>query len=108
MQLLYNFDVDTSSELVAILADNLQKRRLEKGLSREALTALSGVPTPTIAKFEQKHTISLASFVALAKALGYSKAIKDLLSEPLYNTMEELENINKNKNRKKGRNEISK
>lgn len=108
MQLLYNFDVYTSSELVAILADNLQKRRLEKGLSREALTALSGVPTPTIAKFEQKHTISLASFVALAKALGYSKAIKDLLSEPLYNTMEELENINKNKNRKKGRNEISK
>ena len=108
MQLLYNFDVDTSSELVAILADNLQKRRLEKGLSREALTALSGVPTPTIAKFEQKHTISLTSFVALAKALGYSKAIKDLLSEPLYNTMEELEIINKNKNRKKGRNEISK
>jgi len=104
MQLLYNFDVDTSSELVDILADNLQKRRLEKGLSREALTALSGVPTPTIAKFEQKHTISLASFVALAKALGYSKAINDLLSEPLYNTMEELENINKNKNRKKGRN----
>jgi transcriptional regulator with XRE-family HTH domain len=108
MQLIYNFDIDTPSELLAILADNLQKRRLEKGLSREALTALSGVPTPTIAKFEQKHTISLASYVALAKALGYSKTIKELLSEPLYNTMEELEIINKNKNRKKGRNEISK
>lgn len=108
MQLIYNLDIDTPSELLAIIADNLQKRRLEKGLSREALTALSGVPTPTIAKFEQKHTISLASYVALAKALGYSKAIKELLSEPLYNTMEELEIINKNKNRKKGRNEISK
>ena len=108
MQLLYNFDLDTPDELLAILACNLQKRRLEKGLSREALTALSGVPTPTIAMFEQKHTISLASYVALAKALVYSKAIKELLSEPLYNTMEELENINKNKNRKKGRNEIGK
>ena len=108
MQLLYNFDLDTPDELLDILAVNLQKRRLEKGLSREALTALSGVPTPTIAKFEQEHTISLASYVALAKALGYSKAIKELLSEPLYNTMEELENINKNKNRKKGRNEIGK
>lgn len=103
MQLLYNFDLDTPDELLDILAVNLQKRRLEKGLSREALTALSGVPTPTIAKFEQKHTISLASYVALAKALGYSKAIKELLSEPLYNTMEELDSINKNKNRKKGR-----
>lgn len=108
MQLLYNFDINTPSELLAILADNFQKRRLEKGLSREALTVLSGVPTPTIAKFEQKHTLSLVSFVALAKALGYSKAIKELLSEPLFNTMEELEIINKNKNRKKGRNEIGK
>jgi hypothetical protein len=35
-------------------------------------------------------------------------AIKELLSEPLYNTMEELDMINKNKNRKKGRNEIGK
>ena len=103
MSLLYNFDVERPEELLAILAQNLQKRRLEKGLSREALTELSGVPTPTIAKFEQKHTISLAS-----KALGYSKAIKELLSEPLFSTMEELEMINKNKNRKKGRNEISK
>ncbi|MEG2340519.1 MAG: helix-turn-helix transcriptional regulator [Odoribacter sp.] len=108
MHLLYNFDIDTPNELLAVVADNLQKRRLEKGLSREALTELSGVPTPTIAKFEQKHTISLASYVALAKALGYTKAIKELLSEPLYHTMEELEMINKNKNRKKGRNEISK
>jgi len=108
MQLIYTFDVDTPEDLLAILAQNLQKRRLEKGLSRDALTELSGVPTPTIAKFEQKHTLSLASYVALAKALGYSKAIKGLLSEPLYDTMEELERINKNKNRKKGRNEISK
>jgi transcriptional regulator with XRE-family HTH domain len=108
MQLLYNFDIDTPDELLAVLAKNLQKRRLEKGLSREALTELSGVPTPTIAKFEQKHTISLASYVALAKTLGHSTAIKELLSEPLYNTMEELDMINKNKNRKKGRNEINK
>lgn len=108
MPLLYNFDIDTPDELLAILAGNLQKRRLEKGLSREALTELSGVPTPTIAKFEQKHTISLGSYVALAKALGYSDAVKDLLSKPLYKTMEELEMINKNKNRKKGRNEIGK
>jgi len=108
MPLIYNFDIETPEELLTILAQNLQKRRLEKGFSREALTELSGVPTPTIAKFEQKHTISLTSYVALANALGYSKAIKELLSEPLFSTMEELEMINKNKNRKKGRNEISK
>lgn len=107
MQLLYNFDIDTPDELMTSLANKLKKRRLEKGLSREALSDLSGVPAPTIAKFEQKYSISLASFVALVKSLGYTNDIKNLISQPLYNTMEELELINKNKNRKKGRNEIN-
>ena len=105
MPSLYTFDIDTPDELLQVLAQNLQKRRLEKGLSRDALSALSGVPAPTIAKFEQKFTISLSSYVALAKALGYAKAVKELLSEPLFSTMEELDMINRNKNRKRGRNE---
>lgn len=108
MPLLYNFDIDTTEDILLLLAQNLQKRRLEKGLSREALSLLSGVPAPSIAKFEQKHTISLASYVALAKALGYTQELKKLLSEPLYSTMEELDLIHKNKNRKRGRNEVGK
>mgnify|MGYP000736258378 CR=1 FL=1 len=107
MPLIYNFDLDTPDDLLTVLARNMQQRRLEKQLSRDALSRLSGVPAATIAKFEQKHSISLASYVALAKALGYSKDIKKLLSEPIFNTMEELDTINKNKNRKRGRNEIS-
>ena len=53
MSLLYNFDIDTPEDILQLLACNLQKRRLEKGLSRDALSKLSGVPSPTIAKFEQ-------------------------------------------------------
>ena len=30
MPLLYNFNIDTSEELLTILAQNLQQRRLEK------------------------------------------------------------------------------
>lgn len=109
MSLLYTYDPDTTDDLLKILANNLQKRRLEKGLSRNMLSEMSGVPAPTIAKFEQKYTLSLSSYVALAKALGYTKDIKELLSAPLYNTMEELTVINKNKERKRGsRNEKSK
>jgi len=109
MFFMYNFDIDSVADLLKILAQNLQKRRLEKGLSRNTLSEISGVPIATIAKFEQKHAISLASYVALAKALGYSKDIKELLSQPLYGTMEELDTINKNKERKRGsRNETSK
>lgn len=64
---------------------------------------MSGVPAPTIAKFEQKGSISLVSFIALAKALGYISQLKSLLAEAQFHTMEELDIINKNKNRKRGR-----
>lgn len=103
MPLLYDFNMDTTEDLLKTVAGNLQKRRLEKGLSRNTLSEISGVPSATIAKFEQKHTISLASYLALAKALGYTNEIKKLLSQPLYHTMEELDMINKNKTRKRGR-----
>ena len=102
MHNIYSFDIDTTDDILTILAQNLQKRRLEKGLSRNSLSELSGVPAPTIAKFEQHHTISLSSYVALAKALGYTKDVKELLSQPIYNTMEELDKINKNKERRRG------
>ena len=106
MPLLYDFNMDSADDLATRLAENVKHRRLEKGLSRNALSLMSGVPTPTIAKFEQKHCISLIGFIALAKALGYTDALKSLLAEPVYSTMEELDTINKNKNRKRGRNEF--
>ena len=75
MPLLYDFNMDTADELAAHLSENVKHRRLEKGLSRSALSMMSGVP-------------------------------KSLLAEPVYTTMEELDTINKNKNRKRGRNEF--
>lgn len=103
---IYTLEQESVDDLTKLLAGNLQRRRLEKGLSRSALSVMSGVPTPTIAKFEQQHIIALTSFVALAQALGYTADIKQLLSEPHFSTMEELETINRNKNRKRGRNEF--
>ncbi len=107
MPLLYDFNMDSADDLATRLAENVKHRRLEKGLSRSALSMMSGVPAPTIAKFEQQHSISLVSFLALAKALGYTDTLKSLLAEPVYSTMEELDTINKNKNRKRGRNEFN-
>ena len=107
MLLLYDFNLDSADDLAQRLATNVKRRRLEKGLSRGALSMMSGVPVPTIAKFEQQHSISLKGFLALAKAMGYTDALKSLLAEPVYTTMEELDTINKNKDRKRGRNEFN-
>ncbi len=98
----YIFDPYPLSVTMQHLAENLKTRRLEKKLSTRSLAAMSGVPVATIQRFELKHAISLESYVKLAKALGYSEEIMQLLAEPKYDTMEELLEINRNKNRKRG------
>ena len=69
---------------------------------------MSGVPVATIAKFEQKATLSLRQYVAIANALGYSKPLQTVMAEPIYRTMAELEIIQNNKDRKHGRNTFRK
>lgn len=106
--LLYNFDLESIDEIMRILAGQLRARRLERGLSREALSMMSGVPVATIAKFEQKAMISLKQYVAICKAMGYKQNMKAVMAEPIYRTMEELETIQKNQTRKHGRNTFGK
>lgn len=98
----YTFDPYPLQITMQRLAENLRARRLERKLSTKSLSAMSGVPASSIQRFELKHSISLESYVKLAKALGYSEELMQLLAEPKYDTMEELLEINKNKTRKRG------
>ena len=98
----YVFDPYPLQLTMQRLAVNVKNRRLEKKLSTKTLAEMSGVPASTIQRFELKHSISLESYVKLAKALGYSEEIIQLLAEPKYDTMEELLEINKNRKRKRG------
>ena len=102
MQNRYTFDPYPLQITMQRLAENLKARRLEKNLSTKSLSEMSGVPASSIQRFELKHCISLESYVKLAKALGYSEQIMQLLAEPKYDTMEELLEINKNRTRKRG------
>lgn len=102
MRMKYEFDPYPLQLTMQRLAQNVKKRRLEKKLSTKTLAEMSGVPAATIQRFELKHAISLESYVKLAKALGYSEEIMQLLAEPKYDTMEELLEINKNSKRKRG------
>lgn len=100
---MYELEQISSGELMQQLAQRLQKRRLEKGLSRQALSDMSGVPAPTIARFEQHYAISMRQYLDLAISMGYMDDVKRLMDEPKYKTMEELETIRNNQNRKRGR-----
>jgi len=85
------------------LASDCRKRRLEKGLSRKSLADLSGVPAASIERFETKHKIALESYALLADALDYTDELLSVMSKPKFSTMNELETINKNKNRQRGK-----
>ena len=99
---MYSFGQISSGELMQQLAERLKARRLEKGLSRQALAEISGVPAPTIARFEQQYAISMRQYIDLAIALGYADQLQKLMQEPIYKTIEELETIRNNQNRKRG------
>jgi transcriptional regulator with XRE-family HTH domain len=100
---MYSFGQISSAELMQLLAERVKERRLERGLSRQALSDLSGVPAPTIARFEQHYAISMRQYVDLVAALGYTDQLQEVMREPRYKTIEELEAIRRNKNRKRGR-----
>lgn len=100
---MYSFEQISSAELMQQLADRVKSRRLERGLSRQALSELSGVPAPTIARFEQHYAISMRQYVDLVAALGYTDQLQEIMREPRYKTLEELETIQLNKHRKRGR-----
>lgn len=89
--------------LLERLAANSKARRLEKGYSRRTLSELTGVPAPTIERFERTGKISLESFCRIAILFDYFDEIAALLSHTKYSTSQELETINKNINRKNGR-----
>lgn len=101
----YTLDIygNKAEGLLDTLAAHCRKRRLEKGWSRKHLASLSGVPAPTIAKFEQSGKISLESFVRIGIELGYYEELHQLLATAKYSTAEELETIQNNYHRVKGR-----
>jgi len=52
------------------LVENVRLHRLQMELTQEGLAKRSGVPLPTLRKFEQKGVISLESFLKLQMVFG--------------------------------------
>lgn len=90
-------------QLMAMMAKYCKERRLERGYSRRTLAEKTGVPAPTIERFERTGKISFESFCAIVVEFDYFQEMSEIISKPKYATGSELATINKNKNRIKGR-----
>ena len=101
----YSFDIfDKNPERLAkILAENARKRRLDKGLSRRSLSERTGIPEPTLERFETKGKISLEAFLKLVVEFDWFDEMSAILGKSKFSTGEELETIKKNQRRQRGR-----
>jgi hypothetical protein len=90
-------------EIKKLISENAKKLRLQKELKRDTLSAISGVPTPSIVRFETTGEISLSSLLKIAHALDSLEIFTNLFAsqEPL--TLDEFRTLDsKNKERRRG------
>lgn len=93
LSVLEDFEPDNAEDIARHVADSFRKRRVEKNITRERISALSGVPLSTVARFEQKGLIAFESLIKLGMALGYSPDVRSLFGTSKFDTMEELDMI---------------
>lgn len=101
LAILDSYTLDNSSDIAHVVVENFRRRRVEKNITRQHISELSGVPLSTVARFEQKGLISFDSLIKLAMALGYTSEIKQLFSNTKFDTMSELDLIHKKTNSKR-------
>ncbi len=94
----------TVSKAQEQIAENVRLQRLEIGLTQQGLSERSGVPLPTLRKFEQKGLISLEAFLKLQMVLGgLENVIKSI--EPktsVFSSIDEVLEASKKPTRKRG------
>lgn len=93
LSILSGYVLDNADAISREVADNFRKRRVEKNITRQRISELSGVPLSTVARFEQKGLIAFESLIKLAMALGYATDVRNLFGTSQFNTMEELDMI---------------
>lgn len=101
LSVLESYSLPDADDVASKIADDFRKRRVERGLTREAMAEKSGVALANIARFEQKGLISLKNLILLAISMDYMHEARDIFASPKYSTMEELTQIRKNTGKKK-------
>jgi len=80
----------SSGDLSEELAISLKNKRKWLKHSRDKASELSGVPAPTLRRFENTGEISLRQLLMLCQVYGDSSGFKDIFTIPKARTMNEL------------------
>lgn len=92
------------AQSLKITRENLKALRISFGLTQEGLSKRSGVPLPTLRKFEQTGLISLKSFLKLLLVLDVLEAFVTVTKspQPTFASIDEILKEEKKKQNKRG------
>lgn len=81
----------SSTPEVTDLSKALRTRRLGLNLSQDDLAKASGIPLPTLKKFERSGQISLTSFLALCDAIGVGHRLNNVIPPAPPSSLDEVD-----------------
>lgn len=93
----------TPQEIARHIAKQAKEKRLSLNFSQQTLSQRSGVSFGVLKKFEQTGKISLESLLKIALALGALEEFKDLFKPISPEHFASIEELLKDKKRKRGR-----
>lgn len=87
-----DFEWETPSEVAINLAKRIKRIRKRKKITQVQLAARCNVSYGSLKKFEQTGEISLISLIKIAMELNVSDEIKELFTNPVYLSIDEVLN----------------
>ena len=86
------------------LAKQAKESRLARGWTRETLSQQTGIPVPTIKRYETTGEISLRQFLKLVFILGDLDQLNDVFKpdEPFYSSLDEIQKATEKPKRVRG------
>jgi transcriptional regulator with XRE-family HTH domain len=93
---------DSPNAIIDSIAQRVKERRLEKNFTQKELASRAGLSFGTYRRFETCGEISLRGLVMIALALDMTNDFETIFSTQSYNSINEILNLEKTKQRKRG------
>lgn len=104
MDKIISLDDWVPGEAKKALAKQAKETRLARGWKRETLSEKTGIPVPTIKRYETTGEISLNQFLKLAFVLGDLDKLKTVFepNKPFYTSLDDIIKENAKPKRQRG------
>jgi transcriptional regulator with XRE-family HTH domain len=87
---MISFNMLSPRAMALQIAHRVRVRRLARGWTRRELAERTGIPTPTLRKFEADGQIQLARLLQIAAVLDASREFETLFAAPVPTSLDQL------------------